>query len=175
MSDYPIHLQEMPEFQSLEIACENIMVKLQDRIDEMFDNLLISTSRESGISRREKILKIKPLDTDTLEDRRYRVMLKWYDTYPYTEPDLIRRMDRLCGKGEYVLEIDKVQNHLKARLELTSKKKLASMMQLLDEIVSLNVTFDISVRYNQWLKLENLTWADVANMTWGQIREEVLS
>lgn len=175
MSDYPLHLQQMQEFRSLEIAIERQCKKINDRIQEMRDNLLITTARESGIERREKILKITPLDTDTLEERRYKVLLRWYDTYPYTQNDLIERLNRVCGEDEYALKIDKVNNKISCLVELTSKKMVKDVRVLLDGILSLNVVLDVGVRYNQYEKFKAYTHRQMGTYTHNQLRNEVLN
>ena len=85
----PPHIEALQEIAEVNRITEIQLAKLEECINELRDNLLILTSRESGIARREKILKITPLDTDTLEERRFRVWLNWYDSYPYTEKDCL--------------------------------------------------------------------------------------
>ena len=145
---FPEQMRNMPEFRSLDRAVNRQMEKLNQRIDEMRDNLLITTARESGIADRESILGITPLATDTLEERRYRVLLRWYDTYPYTEIDLRARLDRLCGKGTYKLRIDKKRNTVACLMPLASLKLLRETWKLLDEILSLNVALRVGLCRN---------------------------
>ena len=171
---YPEHILQMKEFKAISAATDKQIEKLNKRINEMRDDLLISTSQESGIVYREKILKIVPLDTDTLEDRRYKVLLKWYDTYPYTEFDLRKRLDRICGVGQYILKIDKVKNTLSCLVELTSRKMLNSVRDLLEDIVSLNVSMGVGLRYNQWSTLANKKWQEVSAFTWEEKKNEVI-
>lgn len=142
---FPEHMRDMPEFRSFEKAVNRQIEKLNQRIEEMRDNLLITTARESGIADRESILGITPLPTDTLEERRYRVLLRWYDTYPYTERDLRARLDRLCGKGAYKLQLDKKRNTIACLMPLASLKLLRETWNLLDELLSLNVALRVGL------------------------------
>ncbi|MCQ4637663.1 YmfQ family protein [Anaerovorax odorimutans] len=164
----------MPEIVEINRVTDIQLAKLEDCIDELRDNLLIMTSRESGISRREKILKISPLDTDSLEERRFRILLNWYDSYPYTEKDILQRLNRLCGAGEYIFDLDKTQNNLECRLELTSKKKRDALELLLNEILSLNIALTVGLRYNQHVKLARFTHGQLSAYTHQALREEVL-
>lgn len=172
---YPEHLQNMPEFRSISKATDRQIKKIESRMEEMQDNLIISTARESGISDREKILKIVPRDTDTLEERRYKVLLRWYDTFPYTENDLFARLDRICGPDQYELAINKQNNEVKCLVELTSKKMLSDIENLLDDILSLNVALSVGLRYNQWYKFERATWQQFKSYTWDRLRNEVIN
>lgn len=142
---FPEQHRNMPEFRSLEKAVNRQIEKLNQRIEEMRDNILITTARESGIADRESILGITPLDSDTLEERRYRVLLRWYDTYPYTEIDLRKRLDRLCGAGAYTLDIDKKRNTIACMMPLASLKLLRETRSLLDELLSLNVALRVGL------------------------------
>lgn len=170
----PPHIEALQEIAEVNRITEIQLAKLEECINELRDNLLILTSRESGIARREKILKITPLDTDTLEERRFRVWLNWYDSYPYTEKDVLQRMDRLCGVGEYIFALDKERNNLKVLLELTSKKNRTALEKLLDELLSLNIVLEVDLRYNQYFKLEKYTYAELAAYTYNYLRNEVL-
>lgn len=171
---YPQHLQNIQEFKAISKATDYQINKLNDRLDEMRDNLLISTSRESGIAYREKILGIVPGEMDTLEERRYRVLLQWYDSYPYTEIDIRRRLNRICGAEEYVLNIDKMKNTLECLVELTSSKMLDSVKKMLERIVSLNVSIEVGLRYNQFESLRGRTWQEVSTHTWEEKKNEVM-
>lgn len=155
---FPEQLRDMPEFRSLELAANRQIKKLNARIDEMRDNILISTARESGIADREKTLGIVPLETDTLEERRYRVALRWYDTYPYTEADLRARLDRLCGKENYTLNLDKKKNTLTCMMPIASQKLVKETRRMLDEILSLNV----ALRAGMWRESAQTTYSGAA-------------
>ena len=49
---------------------------LRDAADAVLDAQFISTAGEQGIARYEKIFKITPMDTDTLDERRFKVSLR---------------------------------------------------------------------------------------------------
>lgn len=50
--------------------------RLRDAADAVLDAQFISTAGETAIARYEKIFKITPMDTDTLDERRFRVLAK---------------------------------------------------------------------------------------------------
>ena len=52
--------------------------------DRALKNEFIETADEYGISRFERMMKISPLNTDTLEIRRVRVQNRWFNSMPYT-------------------------------------------------------------------------------------------
>ena len=117
---------------------------------------------------------MNPQDTDSLEDRRFRVLSKWYDDYPYTYNDLIARLDNLLGKGNYTMVVLPDEMELKCLVELTRKQMYSDFEKLLDEIVPLNITIDIGLRYNQHETLNKLTHNYLKKYRHEQIRNEVL-
>ena len=124
--------------------------------------------------RREKILKIQPQDTDSLEDRRFRVLIKWYDDYPYTYNDLLNRLNNLLGNGNYTLVVLPEEMELKCLVELTRKQMYADFEKLMDEIVPMNMTMDIGLRYNQHETLHAFTHDYLKKYTHEQVRNTVL-
>jgi hypothetical protein len=116
-------------------AGEAQMQRLTDEIDALEADLHILTSTERGIARRERILGIMPLDTDTIQERAYRVLVKWYDTYPYTRRDLIARLKRLVGDCEFTVNIG-----------------------------FQNIRTWASFPGTRWIDFEGMTWYEVATM-----------
>ena len=72
--------------------------------DRIFYNRFISTADQYGLSRFEKMMKISPLDTDTLETRRIRVQNRWVNSIPYTIRILAYKIAELLG-GEHNFSI----------------------------------------------------------------------
>lgn len=172
--DYPDHVLSIKEIAYIFAQEEKVGTKYEDAVQNVEDDIHITTARESGIARREKILGISPLDTDSLEDRRFRVRGQWYDVYPYTMPDLIHRLDMLLGKNGYTIALDYEEEVLTLLVELTRRRMLLTVMDLLEKIVPLNITMSIGLRYNQHYRLRGYTHGDMAAMTHYAIRAEEL-
>lgn len=112
--------------------------ELEAALDELDQNLAISTAAESGIARREAILGIKPLDTATLEDRRMEVLLKWFDSPIYTETTLRQKLDGAIGVGQYKLDIDLDQKLVSCRIIVMSKQILRIVRELFEKMIPLD-------------------------------------
>ena len=69
--------------------------KAIDETEKILNNLFIVSSDEKGIERYEKMMGIIPLETDTLESRKSRVLTRWYAALPYTWFFLIRKLNSL--------------------------------------------------------------------------------
>lgn len=170
--DFPEWLIDIPEIEFIFGLEEKFGTRYETALQEVENNIHIVTSKMSGIERREKILGITPLDTDSIEDRRFRVMARWNDTYPYTLPNLFARLNDLLGIGNYTLSIDYNEKVIICRLELTRKAMYKEVLDLMENIVPLGYALDIDLRYNQHYKLKRFTHGELKKFTHGDIRAE---
>ena len=69
--------------------------------DRALSNEFIATADEYGISRFEKLLRLCPSQKDTLEERRKRILGKWFASPPYTERMLFEKLTLLCGENHF--------------------------------------------------------------------------
>lgn len=154
---------ETPEVQAIWDACEDCM-----------NDQFISESTENGIARREKMLKITPYATDTLEDRRFRLQARHNENIPYTRKNLASLLESLCGKDGYELTILTQTFTVKVRVALAVKKQEESIKELLERVLPYNMVFSVELLYNTWEKVKPYTWGALAPLSWKEIKEEVL-
>lgn len=102
------------------------------------------------------------------------MLIKWYDDYPYTYNDLLNRLNNLLGNGNYTLVVLPEEMELKCLVELTRKQMYADFEKLMDEIVPMNMTMDIGLRYNQHETLHAFTHDYLKKYTHEQVRNTVL-
>lgn len=119
-------------------AGDKVGARLEADLEELDNNIAITTSEESGIARREKILKINPPDTATLEERRLEVLLRWFQVPIYTETTLRRTLDAALTPERYTLQIDLDGKVVRCRILWMSKKVLKSMRDLFEKMVPLD-------------------------------------
>lgn len=174
-SYYPDILKEVREFQALAVAENPEMELIYTAVDEVMDEQFISTAKTYGVARLEKIVGITPKATDTLEERKFKLLAKYNEDKPYTVTKLNELLTTLCGTDGYVLEINNGEFTLKVKVALTSKKNKDAVSQLVERIVPVNMVISVELMYNQWQTAAGLTWDDVRGMTWEELREEVIS
>lgn len=87
------NVAEQPEFEKAFVE-----------VDKAYNNRFIATSDERGIRAREKMLKIIPSGSDTLEDRRFRLFARWTEQIPITRISLRRSLDSMLGADSYNIE-----------------------------------------------------------------------
>lgn len=139
----PPFLENMTEFRLLDNVSEKQIKALYDEIEARNDDLLIMTATEAGIARREAILKIKPGENESLEARRARVLLKWYDRVPYTRRVIERKIASLCGDGNYQIDYDPIELELFLKLSNVSEEVAMMVHQTLDQLVMLTIILNI--------------------------------
>ena len=152
---------------------------MNDAVNPMSDaenlelDLFTSTATESGIARREKLYGIIAKDTDTLEDRRYRVLTKENSEIPYTIRSLKKKLETLCGEDGVSIEL--TEEKITVKVALARKGMYEDTAEMLEEIVPLNIIVDCLQMYNSYNGISNITYSGLAGKTYGQIRNEVLS
>lgn len=83
------------------IEFRNMSKKLRWMLDEFF----IVTATDEGLSRFEKILKLHPASSASLETRRSAIITRWYDTTPYTIKALKNKIIAIQGNDEVEVNI----------------------------------------------------------------------
>lgn len=148
--------------------------RLRDAADAVLDAQFISTAGETAIARYEKIFKITPMDTDTLDERRFRVLAKINAQLPFSVRRLRQQLATLCGDDGYKLELNGDRYTLTVKVALTAKRNQQAVEELLADIVPANMVCTTSLLYNQHADLTRFTHAQLALLTHFEIREEVL-
>lgn len=148
--------------------------RLNTAVDEVLDAQFVSTAGERGIERYEQIFSIVPQDTDTLDERRFRVLAKINAQLPFSIRRLRQQLATLCGDDGYKLEVNGGVYTLTVKVALTAKRNQQAVEELLVDIVPANMVCTTSLLYNQHADLTRFTHAQLALLTHFEIREEVL-
>lgn len=148
--------------------------RLRDAADAVLDAQFISTAGETAIARYERIFGITPMDTDTLAERRFKVLAKINAQLPFSVRRLRQQLATLCGEDGYKLEVSGGKYTLSVKVALTAKRNQQAVEELLADIVPANMVCTTSLLYNQHADLTRFTHAQLALLTHFEIREEVL-
>ena len=143
--------------------------------NDLLDNQFISTAGNIGLSRWEEILDITPKGTDTLDDRRFRILTRINEELPYTLPQLRVILEALCGDGNYSATIEEGTYILVVKIGLAAKKNFDSVAAMLDRVVPQNILYELSQLYNTHAELGAFTHAELHAYTHDQLRNEVLT
>jgi hypothetical protein len=154
---------EQPEIEGLWSA-------LEDALKDQF----VPEASINGILRLEHILNIAPKGTDSLNDRRFRILARLNEQLPYTFRSLDEKLTTLCGADGYTMELIHGDYTLKVRIELVVRAQYDEVDRLLKNIVPANIFIDLSLRYNQHMTLGTYTHAHLGLFTHYALRNELI-
>lgn len=111
--------------------------------DRTLHNTFIETADEYGIARFERMLKICPSRTDTVESRRRRVASRWFRALPYTEKMLLEKLMVLCGDSNFALTKKYENYRIELEVSLTLYGQTEELERLIDDMLPCNMTVTI--------------------------------
>ena len=168
----PYVVRDYSEFQGLTAGEQPEFEQAWNRADELLDNQFVLTAGNLGLSRWEEILGIVPKATDTLDDRRFRVLTRLNEELPYTLPQLRNILQTLCGEGNFSAEIESETYELIVKIGLAAKRNLEA---LLERVSPENLIINLSQLYNTHAELGRFTHAQLAAYTHHDLRNEVMN
>lgn len=127
--DYlPPVLQSVMEFAAITDAQQPEIEAVWDALDLVMNNQFIDTATEAGVKLWEQELGIVPLASDTLEDRKARILFQWNNHSPYTMKYLKEKLYEVCGDN-YEIELNdytlKILTHLSVYGEIENIQTLS--------------------------------------------------
>lgn len=175
MRKVPDVLKDVREIKAL-MHTETIEMNLLSAALALYlNNTFVDSADEYGIGRWESILNILPKLTDTLDERRFRVLSRINEQLPFTLRSLEQQLSTLCGPEGYTVALLNEQYLLKVRVELTAKSKLEDVRALLNRIVPANMVIDLDLLYNQHSDFDGFTHEELSEYTHQKLRDEVIS
>ena len=155
---------EQPEVDALWNACEDVL-------NESF----IMYANESGIKRWEGIVGITPKDTDTLDERRFRILTKINQELPYTMVKLQEVLTTICGAGNFSINLQPDKYHIEIKLALTNKNNYGEVVNVLEKMIPANMTQWVQIMYNSHNAFKQFTHTEMTAYTHEQLRNEVFA
>ena len=117
---------------------------LWEKIYGLVDEFFVKSASEYGVSRMEKIMNIVPTKTDTLDQRKDRLIWKMNLKLPYTMRFLKNILASMVGEENRFVEHDNDTQVLTVRI----KEGLRDMIQLkkdLEKIIPQHLVLDLGV------------------------------
>lgn len=175
IKDYwPLVIKRILEFEKIADAENPEINNLWAAHKDVLDNQFIKTLTEEGCKRWENILNIVPMGTDTLEDRRFRILARINADLPFTFRQLENMLYALCG-DDYTLELLNNEYKLVIRLTLSIRRQYDEVSSLLKKVVPANLIIDLDLLWNQYLILEPFTHEELEEYLHRELREEDLN
>lgn len=172
----------LPHFMQVYREMATIMETEQFEIDRLWmeaenalaDQFLLEAT-ENGVKRWESMLGISPKDTDTLDERRFRILTKLNQELPYTLRKLEQVLTNLCGKDGFFIEVTAAEYHIEVKLAVGNHSNYSEVENILKKMIPANLTHYIELMYNPHRILAQLTHAQLSTRTHEQLRNEVLN
>lgn len=145
VSYLPPFLTEYPEIRNTLNAQDSEFIFVWEAAERVLENAFLETADEYGISRWEKLLKIYPQKTDTLETRRMRVQNRWFHQLPYTVRMLIMRIAKMLEGESYfsILSNWEEDYSLIVTVYVTTNNQVEELKYILATMVPANMVTDI--------------------------------
>lgn len=158
----------------LDVAEQPEIVKLWQSLDNGFKDQFIMDATENGVERWEKILKIVPKATFTLDERKFTILTRINEQLPFTIRTLQDSLKALCGDDGYNVQLISNEYTLIVKLALTAKNNFIDVVHLLDRVVPINMVTDVQIMYNSNETLFKYTHEELKQYTHYDLRNEVL-
>lgn len=141
--DYlPPIMQNFAEIKQITKVEQKETDTLDYEIGRILDNAFIQDCDEYGIEKYEYILGITASNGDKLDVRKMRALARWNNSLPYSYRILIRKLDILCGVGEYLIEDDSKHYALRLRTYFEDKWKVNELREVLEQMLPVNIVLD---------------------------------
>lgn len=141
--DYlPPFMQTFKEFKEITGAEQVDMEQANLDIGRIIDEAFIEDCDEYGIKKYESIIGILPEDTDTLADRKARVLIRWNDTLPYSYRALIQRLNSCCGVNNYDITADLENYEISVYTHLTLTTSIEEVEKTIDHMLPMNMHYE---------------------------------
>lgn len=172
---YPVIMSEIREFQHIAAAENPEMNLLWQELQNTLDDQFIRDATVNGVARRERMLKIMPFASDTLDERKFRLLARYIEDIPYTVPTLKNSLQSICGPNGYRMNLINNTFTLIVKVELVAKRNLETVRDLLERVVPMNMIIDLDLMYNQHKTFRPFTHRQLQAYKHDSLRNEVIS
>ena len=172
--DYlPPFMQEYQEMRHIMKTEQSEIEALWAACDDAINDQFVQTATENGVKRWEDIYGITPKDTDTLDERKFRLLTRISQELPYTTKKLAKTLSTICGIKNYSLTTDWHNHHIGVKLALTNQNNYQEVVELLKKMLPANQTYDVQIMFNTHTVLKQFTHAELSAYTHEELRSKV--
>ncbi len=136
-------VRKTDEFQQIALAENPEFNKLGECIRRILQDSFIHDATDYGVRRWETMLNIVPERTDTIEDRKIRILTQLNIQLPYTWRILQQMIASFVGDGNYEMSYINDYSKLNIRIKVNSNNQYLTVLNLLKNVVPQNVVIDL--------------------------------
>lgn len=159
----PSFMQEYKEIKEIMKAEQSEIDLLWIAAEGVFADQFIEDATENGVKRWESMLGISPKGTDTLDERKFRILSKLNQELPYTLRKLEQVLTTLCGPDGYSIELNAAKYNIEVKLGIANHNNYGEVERILKAMIPANLTQVVTLLFNRWenVKNDNQNWSDV--------------
>jgi hypothetical protein len=166
-------MQEYLEIQKIMNAEQAEIDLLWTATENALSDQFILEATENGVSRWESMLHISPKGTDTLDERKFRILTQLNQELPYTLRKLERMLENLCGVDGYSIMVNSAEYQVEVKLALSNEGNYEEVKNVLKKMIPANMVQVITILYNPHNLFTQFTHEQLSTYTHNQLRKEV--
>lgn len=119
----------------------------QDTLSELKkidNNEFIHTANSQGLKRYESMLGVVNSQGESLESRRKKILIKWNDQELYTYASFLKKLDVICGSGNYRIVEHFKQYMIELHTNLSVYGEMEELERIIDYMLPCNIIMNLS-------------------------------
>lgn len=166
----PELLRPIYDFKALSNSAGIELSELYKKVRTILEDQFINTASIDVIAKWERYLNLTPNATDTLEERRFRILAKLGNKPPYTDKYLENRLNELCGVDHWRIFRDYNTYSLTVQLSADSESNTETVASLLQTLIPANLTLTVENYRTRHSELTRFTHAELRAYTHDAIK-----
>lgn len=162
----PPFLREYYEFKQLCKSGDIEVSSIDKAVDWNFDSAFISDCDATVLSKYERLLGIIPTSSQSIENRRNKVLLQWNTVAIMTLPQFISKLQEYCGKDNFTVDNSREQFYQLVIWLNIHKVDVPIIKDFVDTWLPMNVNYTLNgkTEIEESLKIGFLTKVEKANI-----------
>ncbi len=162
----PPFLREYYEFKQLCKSGDVEVSNIDEAVDWNLDSAFISDCDETVLSKYERFLGIIPTSSQSIENRKNRVLLQWNTVASMTLPQFVSKLQGYCGKDDIYVDSSREQFYQLVIWLNIHKVDIPLIKDFIDTWLPMNVNYTLNgkTEIEESLKIGILTKVEKANI-----------
>lgn len=162
----PPFLREYYEFKQLCKSGDIEVSSIDKAVDWNFDSAFILDCDATVLSKYERLLGIIPTSSQSIENRRNKVLLQWNTVASMTLPQFISKLQEYCGKDNFTVDNSREQFYQLVIWLNIHKVDIPLIKDFIDTWLPMNVNYTLNgkTEIEESLKIGFLTKVEKANI-----------
>lgn len=170
---WPRVIGDMRDFGQIATGEDPEFSLLWTAVQRFIQDCFVATATEYAIERWEGIFGLETYPTDTLEERRARILATINRKIPYSMRALRNMLTALVGAGNFQATVDPIRLELSVLVNVRVAHQMDDVEVLLEAVVPANLTWTVDNLYSTQESLEAYTHAQLASYTHRYIKEQL--